>query len=39
MESLLGHVEELEGAEVKVESVFYDTFTWIKAEAHSRWVY
>nr|XP_045598849.1 CD109 antigen-like [Procambarus clarkii] len=36
MESLLGHVEELEGAEVKVESVFYDTFTWIKAEAHSR---
>nr|XP_045599597.1 CD109 antigen-like [Procambarus clarkii] len=36
MESLLDHVKELEGAEVKVECVFHDVFTWIKAEGHSR---
>ncbi|XP_069979705.1 CD109 antigen [Penaeus vannamei] len=36
MESLLAHVEQLEGAEVKVECEFHDVFTWIKAKGSSR---
>ncbi|XP_042213944.1 CD109 antigen-like isoform X2 [Homarus americanus] len=36
MASLLEYVQQLEGAEVKVECDFYDIFTKIKAEGHSR---
>nr|XP_053644901.1 LOW QUALITY PROTEIN: CD109 antigen-like [Cherax quadricarinatus] len=36
MESLLEHVEELDGAEVMVDVEFYDVFTWIRGTGHSR---
>ncbi|XP_066953727.1 LOW QUALITY PROTEIN: CD109 antigen-like [Macrobrachium rosenbergii] len=36
MSSLLSVVDQLEGAEVMVEAVFHDVFTWIRAEGNSR---
>ncbi|XP_063851279.1 CD109 antigen-like [Scylla paramamosain] len=36
MESLLPHVQQLEGAEVLIECKFYEVFWWIESRGHSR---